>query len=159
MVTLGVDQSYSSCAWVLIDESKNMKQFGVIKSDKNQDVFIRSLYIATELSKIVTDYSVSNVHIEGLAFAMRGDSTRDLAGLLFTIMAVLNIKNETVLKDVIPPTSLKKFATGSGKAEKKDMIAALPEYVSTEFAAAGYKKSTGLTDLADAYWLSMFDKQ
>lgn len=157
-VFLGVDQSYSSCAWVLTDESKQMKEFGVIKSDKTQDTFVRALNISLALSKVVTEYNVTNFHIEGLAFAMRGDATRDLAGLLFTIMAVLNLNHTDLVKQMVPPTSLKKFATGSGKADKKEMISALPEDVRLSFTDKGFKKTTGLTDLADAYWLSRYGR-
>ena len=59
---------------------------------------------------------------------------------------------------IVPPTTLKKFATGSGKADKNEMIAALPVDVREHFNAQGYKKTTGLTDVADAYWLSTYAK-
>jgi hypothetical protein len=36
------------------------------------------------------------------------------------------------------------------------MINALPEAVKDSFVSSGYKKTTGLTDLTDAYWLSIY---
>jgi Holliday junction resolvasome RuvABC endonuclease subunit len=56
---------------------------------------------------------------------------------------------------IIPPKTVKKIATGNGNASKDDMIEHLPKIVREEFAAIGYKKSTGLKDLADAYWIGI----
>ena len=155
MKILGIDQSYNSCAWV-IAEGASVSKFGVFKSDKTQGVYDRSLFIAQSISQLVKDQSITHLNIEGLAFAMRGDSTRDLAGLLFSIMIILKIDHPTLYRREIAPTSLKKFATGSGKSDKNQMIEALPVDIKQQFVDSGYKKTTGLTDLTDAYWLSQY---
>lgn len=156
---LGVDQSYASCAWVVTTEDCSVIEYGIIKSDKTADIFNRALFVALELSSVISRYEIDQLNIEGLAFAMRGDSTRDLAGLLFTIVAVMNINHSDLTRVIVPPTSLKKFATGSGKSDKKEMIAALPPLILDGFSASGFKKTTGLSDLADAYWLSVSGRQ
>jgi crossover junction endodeoxyribonuclease RuvC len=153
--TLGIDQSYTSCAVVVSDDA-GVSYFGRIVSEKDKSAFDRAFDISNEICKITIEHNVEKVCIEGLAFAMRGDATRDLAGLLFTIVTMLKVRCKDVAVVVVPPTTLKKFATGSGKADKTDMINALPEAVKDSFVSSGYKKTTGLTDLTDAYWLSIY---
>ena len=156
---MGVDQSYTSCAFVICNEDNVMLHSGIIRTKKEVDVFERAIHISDCLTNLIKQYSVTRFHIEGLAFAMRGDATRDLAGLLFTIVTNTIVKHPMVERLIIPPTTLKKFATGSGKADKSEMIAALPIDVREHFNTQGYKKTTGLTDVADAYWLSTYTKQ
>ena len=55
----------------------------------------------------------------------------------------------------VPITTIKKFATGSGKADKKGMLSAMPEDVLNEFRKY-YVPSRGLGDLVDAYWLGKY---
>lgn len=150
---IGIDQSYSSCGWCVIDDGMNIIAHGIIKSDKSINIFDRALLIATEIYRIFAIYDPTIVKLEGLAFGMTGNVTRDLAGLLFTIVSVLKSHTPGVNIALIPPTSVKKFATGSGKAKKPEMILALPEHVRQLFEQS-YKKTTGLTDLADAYWIA-----
>lgn len=106
---------------------------------------------------------IERVVFEDLAFGARGDATRNLAGLLFVLIQVLleynTIYGLNIGLEVVAPTSLKKFATKSGKADKTQMVAALPKDVLKQFADAKFKKTTGLTDLADAYWLSQYEKE
>lgn len=153
---LGIDQSYNNSGYCLIDtDTKGIIKFGTIKSDKTQTTYQRALNTALEISKLVDELSPAAINVEGLAFGIRGDATRDLAGLLFTIVNVLKIKHPALPVREHAPTSLKKRATGSGKAQKTDMINALPEHVRNEFTKAGFKKTTGLADVTDAYWLSL----
>ncbi len=153
MRVFAIDQSYTHCAYVITDD-KVVLDFGVIKSDVETDVYKRSLAIALELATIFHRYQPDQIRLEGLAFGMRGNATRDLSGLLFTIVNVIchvcvfdNFK-------IIAPTQVKKTATGSGKAKKKEMIATLPPDVKKLFTDKNYKQTTGLSDLADAYWIS-----
>lgn len=155
-IFLGVDQSYTSCAFVVSNADGVMLDVGIIKTSKTEDIFVRALYIAEQLNLLIDKFSVTDFHIEGLAFAMRGDATRDLAGLLFTIITTTMTKHPDVARRIVAPTSLKKIATGSGKADKQQMIEALPAGVREVFNTKGYKKTTGLTDVADAYWLSTY---
>lgn len=151
---LGVDQSFTGCAYVmLVDDS--VAEFGIIRSDKTTDMFARSLATALELCRLFDQFKPDIVKFEGLAFGMTGNVTRDLAGLLFTIVNVMTIKCDDFMYTLSPPTAVKKFATGSGKAKKIDMINALPEHIRQLFLGRNFKKTTGLADLSDAYWIGM----
>lgn len=154
---MGIDQSLNGTAVCIVDNN-NLLFFCVIRTDKTKTVFERTLHVALSISELYASHIPDSINIEGLAFAMRGDATRDLAGLLFTIVNVLSLKHPGVVPNLIPPTTLKKFATGSGKAKKENMIAALPDIDRQRFIDAKFKKTTGLADLADAYWLSMYAK-
>jgi len=56
----------------------------------------------------------------------------------------------------VPPKSAKKFATGNGNASKQDMIVNLPPNVMQRFMEENYKKTTGLADLADSYFIGKY---
>lgn len=150
---LGVDQSYTSCGYVVTNDDGQMIDFGSFKSAKALDVYDRAVAVATFIANKAIEHNVTKVNIEGLAFGIRGDATRDLAGLLFTIIITLR-RRTTVEINVIAPTSLKKFATGTGKSDKAAMIEAVPPEILEQFTEAKFKKTTGLADLCDAYWLS-----
>ncbi len=156
MTILSIDQSYTHCAWCVID-GRDVVAFDVIKSNKLFSIYERSLAISLELSRIYNHYSPTEIRLEGLAFGMRGDATRDLAGLLFSIVNVLSHINQFKNFKIISPKTVKKRATGSGKAKKKEMIAALPVDIKQKFTDANYKLTTGLSDLADAYWISQVE--
>lgn len=152
--TLGIDQSYTNCAVCVVDDEGNVVNFERFKSNTALDIFARALEVASFIAEYVTKQTPSVVKIEGLAFGISGNATRDLAGLLFTIVNVMKLKHPAMAIGIAAPTQVKKRATGSGKAKKEDMIAALPEEVRKTFTDAGFKKTTGLSDLADAYWIA-----
>lgn len=153
---LGIDQSYNNTGYVMKDDNGDMIDFGTFKSTKASDIYDRARQIAGYICDKAIEHKAERIHIEGLAFGIRGDATRDLAGLLFTVITTLRNRNIDVKVEIIAPTSLKKFATGSGKSDKAAMITSLPQSILDKFTEAKYKKSTGLADITDAYWLSRF---
>lgn len=155
---LGIDQSYTSAGYCIVDEAGDVVKFGTIKTSEqnNGDIFKRALHVATTLISIASEYNIRQIGLEGLAFGKFGNATRDLAGLQFVIITNFHTQTShtTSSFDIISPNMLKKFATNKGKASKEDMTAALPEAVLDSFKASNFKKSTGLYDLADAYWIA-----
>jgi Holliday junction resolvasome RuvABC endonuclease subunit len=152
---MGFDQSYTNSGYCIVDETGTVLDFGTFKSAKAMDVYERAIQVSNFIVAKVAEHKVNKVHLEGLAFGMRGDATRDLAGLLFTIVIALRTRTP-VKPEIIAPTSLKKFATGTGKSDKAAMIAAVPPAVLETFTDANYKKTTGLADIVDAYWLATY---
>jgi Holliday junction resolvasome RuvABC endonuclease subunit len=153
MKIVSVDQSFCNCAVVFLNDGA-IADFKIIKSDKTQDIFERAHYITNQLINITNLYKPDHVALEGLSLSNFGNATRDLAGLQFVIVSMLRFYHGYNII-IIPPKTVKKIATGNGNASKDDMIEHLPKIVREEFAAIGYKKSTGLKDLADAYWIGI----
>lgn len=153
MIVIGVDQSYTSTGFTTYDSINNIViECGLIKSPIALDKFDRARYVADTLSVICKQYNPLLIGLEGLAFGMRGDATRDLAGLQWLIVDEFRRNKFEVM--IISPKSVKKVATGSGKAKKEEMYAALPDSVKEKFIKSGAKKSTGLYDLTDSYFLA-----
>lgn len=153
---MGIDQSYTSTGCVIMndDEIVLVDKFSTNKKD---DIFDRSSQIAKHLVGIVEQFKPDRVRIEGLAFGIRGSATRDLAGLQFMIINSIRHCGAPNDPKLISPLSLKKFATGSGKSDKMEMLNKLPEDVKKFFVdVKGLKKSNGLFDIVDAYWLSVY---
>ena len=154
MYYIGIDQSYTSTGLVVLDEDKKIIDCRVITTPKTDEIFKRSWDVANLIAVEIKKYSECELAIEGLAFSMRGNATRDLAGLQFAIVNKIKFELMKEVLIVAPPT-LKKSATGSGRAKKEEMIAALPADVLELFTGPkNWKKSRGLTDVTDAFFLA-----
>jgi len=156
MKILGIDQSYS-CTGIVILNNGILESFKTIKTDKqDKDTYNKALTIALEISNIIKENDINEIRIEGLGFGSVGNATRDLAGLQFTIINICKLQNPNLNFLILSPNTVKKFATGSGKASKTEMIDALPEDIKQLFLDKKYKKSTGLADLTDAYFIGLY---
>ena len=159
MVIASIDQSLTKTAICIFDtESLFMIDFKLIKSiakikGKIVPFEYRMISIGEDMLNFIHKYNVNQVIIEGLAMNRNTVTARPLAGLFYYINIEL-IKNNIPYFN-LPPKTVKKFATGSGNATKDEMIKALPKKVLQKFMDAGIKKTTGLHDLADAYFIGL----
>ena len=153
MRVLAIDQSYKSCGIVVLEDD-DMVFYERYVTDAETDIYNRARQLAVHIQLMAMKFQPDKIALEGLAFGSRGNATRDLGGLLFTIVVMLRIDGWK--PEVIPPTSVKKAATGKGKANKNDIINALPKDVRKKFDELGVKKTTGLSDLADAFFIGKF---
>lgn len=154
-VFMGIDQSFTSTGTCLVDETGSVVGVGVITSNKTLDSFERAWTISQYILSVVFEYKPLNVGIEGLAFGGVGDATRQLAGLQYTIVNSLR-KQASIDCCIVAPTTVKKFATTKGKASKQEMVDALPKEVLGAILEKNYKKTTGLYDVTDAYFIAMY---
>lgn len=160
MIVMGIDQSLTSTAYVVVNETKEVLSSGVVRSNKEDSLPIRCRDITQELVEATWMPEILNgsdlkISIEGLSYGSIGSATRNLAVLMGWIQFGLYTGDSNWVET--PATSLKKFATGNGKAEKVDMLEAVPEEF-REHIKANYNKSgkkSGLTDLPDAYHLAI----
>jgi len=150
---LGIDQSYTRLGFCVLDGEQEVVEFGTFTTDTKQDIYDRAATAAQFVVDKMLEHNITELHIEGLAFGMVGNATRDLAGLLFIIVSTVRRLTKSPTICIIAPTAAKKTATGSGKAHKKEMIESLPLNVAVRFKES-YKKTTGLPDIADAYWIA-----
>lgn len=161
MRTLAIDQSFTHCAYVIADNDKVIT-FGVLTTDKERNHHERAFTLAGKLVELIMLNQIERVVLEDLAFGSAGNVAKSLAGLLYVLVHTCLMYNAmyelNIGLDLVSPTSLKKFATGSGKADKAGVVEATPKDVVKMFTDAQYKKTTGLTDLCDAYWLSQYTK-
>lgn len=151
MKILAVDQSYT-CSGIIVLEGDNILHAEKLVSDATKDKPARAWFIAEYIGNLVDEHKPDIVALEGLAFGMRGDATRDLAGLQFVIVCVLRNHGKECI--VVSPKTVKKVATGSGKADKMEMYECLPKHAQELFEEMGLKKTTGMLDLTDAYYIA-----
>lgn len=154
---IGIDQSYKSAGVCIMNEDSSVCDMYTIKTDKTQgDIFYRANYIAEQVAAVVEKYHPVCLGLEGLAFAKFGDATRDLAGLQFVVVSALRYKYNFEAIVIPSPNEVKKYATGKGNADKVAVYEALPEDIRKTLEAKNYRKTTGLYDIADAYWIAKY---
>lgn len=160
MYYVGIDQSYRNSGIVILDQNAHLISFEVVQTHQcDGDYFTRARIVSDSARCFIESiYEYSDVEfevgLEGLAFGMRGHTLQNLAGLQWLIVDRLR---EAGFNPVVhTPSTVKKFATGSGKAKKEDMWEALPENVKKMFESV--TKAHGREDLADAYWIAMKTK-
>lgn len=138
--------------------------YGVLKSEKGSDDFVqdtydRAMHIGQRLVRIADAHKPDYVVFETPSLASKGNATRTLPMLLGSLLTQLSntLSREGVKLVTVPPTSLKKFATGKGNATKDQMVEAI-EAKEPEFykELVDKPKSKGRYDLADAFWLSQW---
>jgi len=148
----GIDKSYT-CSGLIVLEGDEVLHSEKFVTDASKDKPARAWEVAKRINEIVDLHKPDIVALEGLAFGMRGDATRDLAGLQFVIVCLLR---EMCGKEciVVSPRTVKKIATGSGNADKMEMYELLPKEIKKLFEEMGLKKTTGMLDLTDAYYIA-----
>lgn len=157
MIRIGIDQSMSCTGLVILKDDVDMLYYGTIKTSKDEgSIFKRFNIISEKIIDLIIEYNVDEVKIEGIPFGrIPGNASRDLAGLQAVIISnILDQQGKECI--IIPPKAVKKFATDNGNAKKPEMLEAVPEQHRVKFVDAGYKKTTGIYDLADAYFIGMY---
>lgn len=162
MKILGIDQSFTSTGLCLVDgDSIDTTTIHTSKVDEELDIFRRCMEISEAILEYIECHRPDVIVIEALAFGSFGDATRNLAALQGVIMC--DIIRTNVLRGyrinikTVAPTSLKKFATGNGKAKKKDMLEATPDEIRHIFDEI--KVKDGKYDVVDAYFLAKWGQQ
>ena len=153
MTVLSIDQSLSASG-IIVWHNGVPQHLEVIKTPTGDEVIIRIIEIIRQLRDIIRTYKVDILVCESLPFGMNSTSVRPLAAL-FYFLQYLCI-NEEVTFTESHVTKTKKLATGRGNAKKADMILAFEEDNNELFEVAvakNYKKTTGLADIADSYWI------
>jgi len=159
MIIMSIDQSLSASGVIIWDDGMPI-YFEVVKTPPKVEVILRIQAIRLTLTELILRYKVKHVVIESLPFGLNSTSVRPLAALYYFLQDMCLGIGITFGESHV--TKVKKLATGSGKAKKKEMIEAVSENASDvyqEFIKAGYKLTTGLADLADSYWIYQLYKK
>lgn len=159
MGVMGIDQSYRKCG-IIILKNNNVIFDSVLSSNTSIDVYQQAVEITNKISDIIYQQSPEYIAMEGLAYASQGNKTRDLGGLMFLIVNMIrNTYFYQYEKNfcIIPPTTIKKFATGNGRNPKKALYEALPVEIKKLFKDTGYTSiEKGREDVTDAYWVARY---
>lgn len=155
MKVLGIDQSLTSTGLCLMEEGKVIA-LNIYKTTPDKDdpsrIYHRIRYISGKVHAYINEYDVDRIVIEDLAYCAKGNATRDLAMLLGAIVRVCSH-----VPIHLPPTALKKYATGKGNSDKKAMLEAIREVApKVHEHLLTYPASKGRYDLADAFWLAHY---
>jgi len=149
-VVVGVDQSSTSTGVVVLNVTGEYLYSYLIQPPKKLTFDERVLYTQRVLEEILLDLS-SNLKclgLESVAMFAKGRVVQ-LAGL-FGLIKYSVMKNGTCVYE-FTPSSVKKYATGNGRADKQDVIDILPENVRLDFLDINESK---IDDLADAYFIA-----
>lgn len=147
-VIIGIDYSSTSTGVVAVN-LKGEYLFSYLIQPKVNNFDKRIMIMQKTIEEIVSDINnIIAVGIESPALFAKGKVVDLSAGYGYIKYSLL--QNYEV--HTFPPTTIKKFFTGSGRATKTDMINALPENVLMDFQAINPKK---VDDLADAYAIAM----
>ena len=153
---IGIDQSFKNNAFCIFNNLGELVDFDVIKSKKVTDDTSyeeRILEITEALFEKLERHNIRHISLEGLSMAKNSITARPLAGLFYYLC--IEFKKRGISYSVIPPTTVKKFAV-KGNAKKEEMFEVLPQDIKEQFLERGFKKTTGLFDLTDAYFIGKY---
>lgn len=134
----GIDPSLRSTGIAIIGPETTM--ISTIKPKKLRGVE-RLQYIRNTLNTQIIGCNSACIEGPALYAVNRADDIGQLRGVILVALADAGIPVQ-----IIPPTSLKKFATGYGNATKEQMIIAAKTKSKVEILG---------DDEADAYWLAL----
>jgi Holliday junction resolvasome RuvABC endonuclease subunit len=149
-LTIGIDQSYTGFGFVVLDETgqchqKTLRKYELKRFDGESD---RLSHIYTDLTFFFA-YALSlssdvRVFMEGYAYGakLNREKLGELGGIVK--LAVRHVLHTDPVS--VPPTTLKQFATGSGKASKEQMVTAVQQF----------DPEITNDNLADAYLLALY---
>lgn len=149
---VSIDQSLSSSG-LTFWQGNLPCHFATIPTD-NSIEDVERLNIIYDTIEVILEKNPERVVLEGLSFGSISPSVRILGAIYYMIQ--LQCFKAGIPVYTVTPTSLKKFATGKGKASKKDMWSVLPKDVMEEISATFKTIKSGKYDVADSYFLGRY---
>ncbi|HZM83805.1 MAG TPA: hypothetical protein VFC19_49435 [Candidatus Limnocylindrales bacterium] len=138
MNVLGIDLSLAATGLATADEDHNHSAWA-FKTKETGAARMRAIRAQVLLNARDADLVV----IEGPSYGSTGGGAHERAGLWWLVVERLD--RDGVPVAIIPPATLKKFATGSGKADKDAVLLA---------TARRFPSFSGDNNAADALWLA-----
>lgn len=140
---VGMDPSYNGFAIVILDQDANIIDQKLFGSTQAAEVEDRLIELETKYDFIPHIACLHSICVEGPSYSSNGAFTLQMGALHYMIRIMF--KKQNVNFKVVPPTTLKKFVTGSGRAKKALMLLKVYKRWGVEFAD---------DNLADAYSLA-----
>lgn len=175
MVIAGIDYSLTSPAICIHEGDKwsydNCKFYYLVKNEKHileSNQYHGSLYPEYEIDierfrnlsqwsfEIISKHNSNNVYLEGYAFGAVGRvfQIAENAGLLKYILW-----NNQINVEVVPPTMVKKFASGKGNANKEMMYESFLCETGVDIRekiGIINKQWNPISDIVDSYYIAKF---
>jgi len=154
---MSIDHSLTSTGVIIWHKAPYLVK---LSSNKGDEVIVRIRDIVSQLTGLIAKHGVTETVIESLPYGLNSTSVRPLAALYHCIHNMCIDLGIQFYESHV--TSVKKLATGSGKAKKEQMIEAFANADPILYQAvleSGLKKTTGLADIADAYWIGRLMKE
>lgn len=148
---LGIDPSLTSTG-IATEHGETWRLRTAPNSSRDYDTEKRLLYIEEGIEKALFTFGtglMDRAIIEGLSFGSRGTSKDILSYIQWMIKCKCAKYKFGYL--IVPPKTLKKFATGNASAEKWQMKSALETKLG--------KKVDMNNDEVDAFWLMLYGKE
>lgn len=160
MITIGIDQSLTGTG-VIVLINGHVYKHTTITTNSSENLIDRVGFIRKTLSSIINsaanlsaDETAVIVAIEGFSFASKGRSLFDIGYLGWRIKEDLRgmEMNGTIKYWLdVPPTVVKKFATGKGNAPKELILQQVYKRWDEEFSDNNQADAFVLAKIAEAY--------
>jgi crossover junction endodeoxyribonuclease RuvC len=118
---VGLDLSFRGTGLTVLSGSSDILFQKLIVSPAKECIERRICFLSKEIFSVIKQYDQFVVYMEGLSFSSSGQATLDLAGLHFYIRVNM-YKDYPEQLYIIPPTTLKKYVTGTGRCQKNLML-------------------------------------
>ena len=125
---LGLDLSLTGTGVVVINDNAEVIENYTVgeklpRKARQKDKIERILDICKKICTTASEHKVKRIGIEGFAFQARG-AQNDLGELHGVVKSQIWL-SFAIEPEIIPPTSARKKALGSGKIKKKEVVNAL----------------------------------
>jgi len=148
---IGIDPSLTSLG---LAYRNNGSVLAYCVSGKELRGLARIRYIREAVDEALDRYTPDLVVFEGYALGFRGKSNIifDLGELGGVLKLLILDRGIDIL--LVPPTSLKLFATGKGNADKEQVSLAVKEMLGVSFSTSDQYDAAGLLAMGEMYYSS-----
>lgn len=122
MIILGIDPALAKTGWGIIEVKETIKliSYGTIKTKPKDELSIRLHHIYASIFKIINENSVWQVGIEETFVNSNFRTSLSLAYARGVLLMAPSVFKIPVIN--LTPAEVKLAVTGSGKAEKEDVL-------------------------------------
>ena len=157
---MGIDQSFTSTGITILKQINKERQeiihSACISTSMEYSAEERMFAVINFVLEKCRDYRISAVAIESPAYQVTSNNGRLLSGLFFSLLT--HFLRDGISYFPVNPKSLKKFAAGSGSADKKSMREALSDKEIDDLSYFSGIKPTSkkFEDIVDSFWLAKY---
>lgn len=160
MIIMGIDQSLTGSGITVFDGEHQYYYLISTSKTKNTkaptiDYTRRLIEMTNEIEDLIIKHSPKYIAMEGMSFGARGAAIFDLGGLSHLLRAMF--VRQGVEFVIIPPKTIKKYFTGSGNANKLEMIEeAMRRGADIPFFKTIQKQKVFDDNVSDSYAIACF---